>query len=243
VAKEQTKKKPVYQRILLKLSGDALKGSQPYGIDRLAVSAIAQQIKALAELKIQIALVIGGGNIFRGISVGAQGMDRVSADYMGMLATVINSLALQDHLEQLGVPTRVQTAVRMEQIAEPYIKRRAERHLEKGRVIILAAGTGNPFFSTDTAAALRANEIHAQVLIKATKVDGIYSDDPLTNPRAKLYQSISYDQVLIQHLRVMDATSISLCSQNKMPIVVCNINKKDELLKLVLGEKIGTLVQ
>jgi uridylate kinase len=236
------KGKAVYKRILLKLSGDALKGSLPYGIDQGALSSIAQEIQQLVGLGIEVALVIGGGNIFRGVSAGAKGMDRVTADHMGMLATVINSLALQDNLEKRGVFTRVMTAIKMEQLAESYIKRRAVRHLEKGRVVIMAAGTGNPYFSTDTAAALRANEIRAEILVKATKVDGIYDDDPVTNPQAKRYNTISYDEVLIKHLRVMDATAISLCSQNKMPIVVCNMKKENELIRLVMGEKIGTLV-
>jgi uridylate kinase len=232
-----------YKTILLKLSGEALMGQQRFGIDGDVVKYIAIEIEKIYELGINIGIVIGGGNIFRGVSDSAKGMDRVSADYMGMLATVINALALQNALEQIKIPTRVQTAIEMRQIAEPFIRRRAIRHLEKSRVVIFAAGTGNPYFTTDTAATLRASEIGAEVVIKATKVDGVYSADPIKAPNAIRYDSITYLDVINQGLRVMDSTAISMCMENKIPIIVFDICKKDNLKKIVLGEKIGTIVE
>lgn len=234
--------KPVYKRILLKLSGEALAGSQGSGINTVTLKQIAQDIKLAHSTGIEIGLVIGGGNIFRGIAASAQGMDRASSDYMGMLATCINSLALQDALEKESVPTRVQSAIEMAEIAEPYIRRRAIRHLEKGRIVIFAAGTGNPYFTTDTAASLRAMEINAQVLMKATKVDGIYDKDPVKNKDAKKYKKISYIDVLNQGLQVMDSTAISLCMDNKLPIMTFDLAKPGNILKAILGESIGTLV-
>lgn len=235
--------KPVYKRILLKLSGEALAGSQGSGINTATIKQIAQDIKLAHDTGIEIGLVIGGGNIFRGIAASAQGMDRASSDYMGMLATCINSLALQDALEKEGVPTRVQSAIEMAEIAEPYIRRRAIRHLEKGRIVIFAAGTGNPYFTTDTAASLRAMEINAEVLMKATKVDGIYDKDPVHNKDAKKYDKISYIDVLNQGLQVMDSTAISLCMDNKLPIMTFDLAKPGNILKAILGENIGTLVR
>jgi uridylate kinase len=232
-----------YKTILLKLSGEALMGQQRFGIDGDVVKYIAIEIEKIYELGINIGIVIGGGNIFRGVSDSAKGMDRVSADYMGMLATVINALALQNALEQIKIPTRVQTAIEMRQIAEPFIRRRAIRHLEKSRVVIFAAGTGNPYFTTDTAATLRASEIGAEVVIKATKVDGVYSADPIKATNAIRYDSITYLDVINQGLRVMDSTAISMCMENKIPIIVFDICKKDNLKKIVLGEKIGTIVE
>jgi uridylate kinase len=234
---------PKYKTILLKLSGEALMGNQKFGIDGDIVKYIATEIEKIYALKIQIGIVIGGGNIFRGVSDSAKGMDRVSADYMGMLATVINALALQNALEQINIPTRVQTAIEMRQIAEPFIRRRAIRHLEKCRVVIFAAGTGNPYFTTDTAATLRASEIGAEVVIKATKVDGVYSADPVKIPGATRYDSITYLDIINQGLKVMDSTAISMCMENKIPIIVFDIYKKDNLKKIVLGEKIGTIVE
>jgi uridylate kinase len=234
---------PKYKTILLKLSGEALMGNQKFGIDGDIVKYIATEIEKIYALKIQIGIVIGGGNIFRGVSDSAKGMDRVSADYMGMLATVINALALQNALEQINKPTRVQTAIEMRQIAEPFIRRRAIRHLEKCRVVIFAAGTGNPYFTTDTAATLRASEIGAEVVIKATKVDGVYSADPVKIPGATRYDSITYLDIINQGLKVMDSTAISMCMENKIPIIVFDIYKKDNLKKIVLGEKIGTIVE
>ena len=232
-----------YQRILLKLSGESLIGSQPFGIDPEIVTSIASQVKDIHGLGVEIGIVIGGGNIFRGLSASEQGFDRVSADHMGMLATVINALALQDALENAAVSTRVLSAIEMRQVAEPYIRRRAVRHLEKGRVVIFAAGTGNPYFSTDTTAALRAMEIKAEVIMKATRVNGIYDADPETVPTANMVPEISYIDVLTRGLRVMDTTAISLCMDNHLPIIVFNINEEGNIKRVVLGEKIGSLVQ
>ncbi len=234
--------KPKYQRILLKLSGEMLAGPKKTGIDTETIAAIANDVKTAFDTGVQIGLVIGGGNIFRGVAASAQGMDRASSDYMGMLATCINALALQDALEKAQVPTRVQSAIEMAEIAEPYIRRRAIRHLEKGRIVIFAAGTGNPYFTTDTAASLRAMEINAQVLMKATKVDAIYDKDPTKHADAKKYEKISYIDVLKQGLQVMDSTAISLCMDNKLPILTFDLAKPGNILKAVLGENIGTLV-
>ncbi|MFZ5469036.1 MAG: UMP kinase [Myxococcota bacterium] len=234
---------PRYRRILLKLSGEALMGEGKYGIHPPTLTRIASEVKEVVGLGVQVALVIGGGNIFRGVAGSTEGMDRASADYMGMLATVINSMALQDALEKQGVFTRVQSAIKMEQIAEPYIRRRAVRHLEKGRVVIFAAGTGNPYFTTDTAASLRAMEINAEVILKATKVDGVYSADPKKDPKARRYRSLTYLEVLKQKLTVMDSTAISLCMDNKLPIVVFDLTTKGNIKKAVMNpEEIGTLV-
>ena len=234
--------RPAYRRILLKLSGEALAGSQGYGIDPLVIDRIASEVREVAALGVQIAIVIVGGNIFRGVAASAGGMERATADYMGMLATVINALALQDALEQLGLPTRVITAIEMRAVAEPFIRRRAIRHLEKKRVVIFAAGTGNPYFTTDTAAALRAMEIKAEVILKGTKVDGVYTADPLLDPAATKYPTISYLQVLERQLKVMDATAISLCMDNKLPIVVFNLREPGNVRRVVMGEAIGTTV-
>ncbi len=231
-----------FKRILLKLSGEALAGQQGQGINPQVIKQIAQDVAEAYRAGVQIGLVIGGGNIFRGVSASAQGMDRASSDYMGMLATVINSLALQDALEKENVPTRVQSAIEMSQIAEPYIRRRAIRHLEKGRIVIFGAGTGNPFFTTDTAASLRAMEINAEIIMKATRVDGIYDKDPMKNTDAKKYDKISYIDVLNQGLQVMDSTAISLCMDHKLPILTFDLMKKGNILKAVQGEPIGTLV-
>lgn len=233
---------PFYKKILLKLSGEALMGDQEFGISSEVIASYAKQIKEIADLGVEISIVIGGGNIFRGISGAAQGVDRVTGDHMGMLATVINSLALQNSIEKLGVPTRVQTAIEMPKIAEPFIKRRAQRHLEKGRVVIFGAGTGNPYFTTDTAAALRAIEMETDVVIKATKVDGIYDKDPAKYSDAKKYQTVTYNEVLAKDLKVMDATAISLCRENKLPIIVFNSLIEGNLKKVVMGEHIGTTV-
>jgi uridylate kinase len=234
---------PSYRRILLKLSGEALMGDQAYGIDPAVATRIALDILEIQALGVQTAIVIGGGNIFRGLAASARGMDRSTADYMGMLATVVNALALQDALEQQGVPTRVLTAIEMRAVAEPFIRRRAIRHLEKGRVVVFAAGTGNPYFTTDTAAALRAMEIKAEVILKATKVDGIYTDDPVTNPAAVRFDRISYLQVLQERLQVMDATAISLCMDNKLPIVVFNLKVPGNIRRVVMGDDdVGTTV-
>ena len=232
-----------YETILLKLSGEAFMGNLGYGIDAETVKFIASEIKSVYDIGIKIGIVIGGGNIFRGVSPAAKGMDRVTADHMGMLATVINSLSLQNALEAEGIQTRVQSAVEMRLIAEPYIRRRAMRHLEKGRVVIFAAGTGNPYFTTDTTATLRASEISAQVVIKATKVDGVYTDDPIKNTNATKYDKISYIDVLTKGLKVMDSTAISMCMDNKMPIIVFNMFGKGNLIKIIKGEPIGTLVE
>ncbi|MEK6699304.1 MAG: UMP kinase [Nitrospirota bacterium] len=233
---------PPYKRILLKLSGEALMGEQGYGIDLAMMEKIASEIKEVFDLGVQIAIVIGGGNIFRGLAATAKGMERASADYMGMLATVLNALALQNILENRGVVTRVQSAIDMRELAEPYIRRRAVRHLEKKRVVIFAAGTGNPYFTTDTAAALRAMEIGANVIMKATKVDGVFSADPMKDKSAKKYDSLSYIEVLQKDLRVMDATAISLCMDNNLPIIVFNLNVPGNIKRIVEGESIGTLV-
>jgi len=228
--------------ILLKLSGEALAGTQEYGIDPAVATRIAQDIAEIQSLGVQTAVVIGGGNIFRGLAASARGMERSTADYMGMLATVINALALQDALEHNGVATRVLTAIEMRAVAEPFIRRRAVRHLEKGRVVVFAAGTGNPYFTTDTAAALRAMEMKAEVILKATKVDGIYTADPVQHPEATRFDRISYLQVLQDQLRVMDATAISLCMDNKLPILVFNLKTPGNIRRVVMGEAIGTLV-
>jgi len=233
---------PHYKRILLKLSGEALMGDSSYGIDPAVATRIAQDIAEIQSLGVQTAIVIGGGNIFRGLAASARGMDRSTGDYMGMLATVINALALQDALEKNGVPTRVLTAIEMRSVAEPFIRRRAVRHLEKGRVVVFAAGTGNPYFTTDTAAALRAMEMKAEVILKATKVDGIYNADPVKHPDAVRYESISYLQVLQERLQVMDATAISLCMDNKLPILVFNLKTPGNIRRVVMGEAIGTRV-
>jgi len=233
---------PSYHRILLKLSGEALMGEQAYGIDPAVAARIAQDLAEIQGLGVQAAVVIGGGNIFRGLAASARGMDRSTADYMGMLATVINALALQDALEKQSVPTRVLTAIEMRSVAEPFIRRRAIRHLEKGRVVVFAAGTGNPYFTTDTAAALRAMEIKAEVILKATKVEGIYSADPVKHPDATRYDRISYLQYLQQRLQVMDATAISLCMDNKLPIVVFNLLTPGNIRRVVMGETVGTMV-
>ncbi|ACH83400.1 MULTISPECIES: UMP kinase [Acidithiobacillus] len=234
---------PLYSRILLKLSGEALMGDGQYGVDREVVQRIAREIKDVSDTGVQIAIVIGGGNIFRGMAKAAEGMDRATADYMGMLATVMNALAVQDALEHLGLPTRVLSALHIEQVAEPYIRRRAIRHLEKGRVVIFGAGTGNPFFTTDTAASLRAVEINAELVLKGTKVDGVYTDDPVSHPEAMRYRELSYSQVLEQNLQVMDATAITLCRDNDMPIIVFSINKSGALMRVMLGEEEGTSVR
>ncbi len=236
------KLRPKYKRILLKLSGEALGGEGGAGINPAAVHDMASQIAEVRELGVEVVIVIGGGNIFRGLAGSERGIERATGDYMGMLATVINSLALQDALEKIGVATRVQTAITMSQVAEPFIRRRAVRHLEKGRVVIFGGGTGNPYFSTDTAAALRANEIGAEIILKATKVDGIYDSDPKKNPKAKRYTQVSYMDALQKQLKVMDATAFSLCMDNKMPIIVFDLFKPHNLKRVVSGEKVGTLV-
>jgi len=233
-----------YKRVLLKLSGEAFAGDQGYGIDPNFLEYITAEIKSLVDEGVQLAVVIGGGNIFRGITGLEIGIDRATGDYMGMLATVINALALQSALEKLrGIPTRVLSAIEMRQVAEPYIRRRAIRHLEKGRVVIFAAGTGNPFFSTDTAGALRAAEISAQLFIKGTKVDGIYTDDPIKNPQAEFIDEISYLETINRGIRVMDHTALTLCMENKIPILVLNINKPGNLLRAVRGERVGSLIR
>ncbi|MDP2599530.1 MAG: UMP kinase [Deltaproteobacteria bacterium] len=235
--------KPKYKRVLLKLSGESLMDPKlKFGISLPIVNKLAEEIKGVHSLGTELAIVLGGGNIFRGLSTEAQAMDRATADYMGMLATIINSMALQDSLEKAGIFTRVLSAVSMSQIAEPYIRRRAMRHLEKGRIVIFAGGTGNPYFSTDTAASLRAREIHAEAILKGTKVDGVYDSDPLKNKNAKRFDSLTYIDVLQKGLKVMDATAISMCMEGKMPIVVFDLFKNGNLKKAVLGEKIGTKV-
>jgi uridylate kinase len=231
-----------YRRVLLKVSGEALMGGRDYGLDPVMVERIAGEIQSVHDLGVELCLVIGGGNIFRGLSGAAVGMERASADYMGMLATVINSLAMQNELERRGVTTRVQSAISMQSICEPYIRRRALRHLEKGRVVIFGAGTGNPFFTTDTAAALRASEMGCDALLKATKVDGVYDADPARNPDAVKFDELTYNEVLVRGLKVMDATAISLCMDNAMPIVVFDLLTDGNISKAVRGEKIGTLV-
>lgn len=232
-----------YKRVLLKLSGEALMGKEGYGIDPDTVSDVASQIKDVKELGIELAIVVGGGNIYRGIRAEKKGIDRVTGDYMGMIATVMNALTLQDTLEKLGLPSRVQTALQIEKVAEPYIRRKALEHLEKGRIVIFACGTGNPYFTTDTAAALRAMEIEADVIFKATRVEGVYDKDPEMYKDATFFQEISYIDVLNKGLKVMDATAISLCMENNLPIVVFNIRGKDNMKRVVLGEHIGTIVR
>ncbi|MEP6716379.1 MAG: UMP kinase [Terriglobia bacterium] len=231
-----------YERILLKLSGEAMAGPLSFGLDPDRVKGLATEIAALAQQGIQVGVVVGGGNIFRGIALAARNMDRVTGDHMGMLATVINSLALQDALEQIGQHTRVMSAIQMHQVAEPYIRRRAIRHLEKNRIVIFAAGTSNPFFSTDTAATLRALEIKAQVIAKATKVDGVYDKDPMKFPNAVMYTTISYTEVLTKSLAVMDATSIAMCRDNKLPILVFNLNTPGNIMRMASGEAVGTII-
>ena len=237
-----TQKKSAYKRVVLKMSGEVLQGKQGYGIDPEVTRSIAEEIKDVKKLGVEIAIVIGGGNIYRGSTAEGQGVDRTTADYMGMLATVINGLALQDSLEKAGVFTRVQTAIDMQELAEPYIRRKAIRHLEKNRVVIFVAGTGNPYFSTDTAASLRAIELGADVILKATKVDGVYSADPKKDKTAKKFKSLKYIQVLKKGLKVMDATAISLCMDNKLPIIVFNLTKKGNIKRVLIGDKIGTIV-
>lgn len=232
-----------YRRVVLKLSGEALAGEQGFGISPPVVDRLTDEIKSLHAIGVSIGLVIGGGNIVRGTQASAQGMDRVSADYMGMLATIINALALQDLLERKGVDTRVMTAIRMEALAEPYIRRRALRHLEKGRVVIFAGGTGNPYFSTDTAAALRAMEIHADALFKATKVEGVYDSDPVKNASAVMFPELSYDRFLAERIGVMDSTAVTLCRDNKLPIRVFKLSTKGNIQRVLLGEEIGTVVR
>jgi uridylate kinase len=236
--------KPAFQRILLKLSGEALMGEQNYGIDTSVAESVAKEIKAVYDLGVEVAIVVGGGNIFRGVSKSAGNMDRSSADYIGMLATVMNAVVLQDALERLDVPTRVLSAIDIPQLAEPFIRRRAIRHLEKKRVVIFAAGTGNPYFTTDSAAALRALEIKAEVIFKATKVDGVYSEDPMLNPNAKRFERISFQEVLEKQLKIMDSSAISLCMDNNLPIMVFNMKQPGNILKAVKGDlSIGTLVE
>ena len=234
---------PQMNRVLLKLSGEVLMGDQPFGIDPAFVNELAQEVKTAKESGLEICLVIGGGNIFRGISGAAQGMDRAQADYMGMLATVKNALAMQSALEQIGVPTRVQSAIQMDQVCEPVIRRRAERHLEKGRIVIFAAGVGAPYFTTDTGAALRAAEMKCDALLKGTSVDGVYDSDPKKNTEAKRFDSVSYDRVLADNLKVMDATAVALCRDNDIPIVVFSIREKGNLARVLAGEGIQTIVQ
>jgi uridylate kinase len=238
-----TRKDPVYKRVLLKLSGEALLGEKTFGIDRNFTDYLAREIKSIHTLGIEIAAVVGGGNIFRGVSDNAHGMDRVSADHMGMLATVINGLAVQDALERAGVFTRVLSAIEMREVAEPFIRRRAIRHMEKGRVAIFAGGTGSPYFSTDTAAALRAMEVKADIILKGTKVDGIYDSDPMKNPKARKFERLRYIDVLKKGLKVMDTTAISLCMDNHLPIIVYNLRVKGNLKRIITGERVGTLVE
>lgn len=231
-----------YRRVLLKLSGEALMGDLGYGIDPKVVGNIAQEIAEVVQQKIEIAIVVGGGNIFRGVKASAAGMDRATADYVGMIATVMNAITLQDALEQIEIPTRVQTAIAMQEVAEPYIRRKAIRHLELGRVVIFGGGSGNPFFTTDTTAALRAAEIDAEVIFKATKVDGVYDSDPMINKNAHRYDSLTYQDVLTQDLRVMDGTAIALCKENNIPIRVFNLFVQDNIIRAVKGENVGTIV-
>ena len=232
-----------YKRILLKISGEAMMGDQAYGVDPATVDYIAREIKEAVSMGIEVAIVIGGGNIFRGVEASVKGIERASADYMGMLATVINALALQNYLEKYGIPTRVQSAIEMKELAEPYIRRKAIRHLEKARTVIFAAGTGNPYFTTDTASSLRAMEIGADVILKATKVDGVYSSDPMKDAAAKKYDTVTYIDVLKKGLSIMDSTAISLCMDNNLPIVVFNLKGKGNIRKIIEGKKIGTLVR
>ena len=233
---------PAYKRILLKLSGEALMGDDAYGINRATISRFVSEVKEVVDLGVQVAVVIGGGNIFRGVAPAAEGMDRATADYMGMLATVMNAMALQDAMKNIGLNARVQSALNIEQVAEPYIRGKAIRYLEEGRVVIFGAGTGNPFFTTDTAAALRGMEMNADVVIKATKVDGIYTDDPKTNPEAMRYKTISFDEAIIKNLKVMDATALTLCRDQKLPIIVFSIFKQGALKRVLMGEDEGTMV-
>ncbi|MVO99126.1 MULTISPECIES: UMP kinase [Paenibacillus] len=236
--------RPLYKRVILKLSGEALAGQQGFGIESDIISSIALQVKDVVDLGVEVAIVVGGGNIWRGIAGSAKGIDRATADYMGMLATVMNSLAMQDALENIGVPTRVQSSISMQQVAEPYIRRRAIRHLEKGRVVIFAAGTGNPYFSTDTTAALRAAEIEAEVILMAkNKVDGVYSADPFKDATAEKYETLTYMEVLNKNLGVMDSTASSLCMDNNIPLIVFSITENGNIKRVVLGEKIGTIVK
>jgi uridylate kinase len=234
--------KSKYKRILLKLSGEALLGEKSFGIDQKVLKYIARELKGISKSGVQVAIVIGGGNIFRGLEASAEGMERTSADYMGMLATALNALALQNALETNGMPTRVQSAIEMQELAEPYIRRKAVRHLEKGRFVIFAAGTGNPYFTTDTAAALRAAEIGAEVIMKATKVDGVYSSDPMKDTKARKFKTISYLDVLKKGLKVMDSTATSLCMDNQMPIIIFSLLKKNNIKKILEGKKVGTIV-
>jgi uridylate kinase len=231
-----------YQRILLKVSGEVLAGQGSFGIDAARVAALSEEVAEVARAGVQIGLVVGGGNFFRGVAAAAQKMDRVAADHMGMLATVINALALQDALEKSGVPTRVMTAIEMHSVAEPYIRRRAIRHLEKGRIVVFAAGTSNPYFSTDTAATLRGLEIHAELVAKATRVDGVYDKDPLTNSDAVRFGEISYSEMLSRNLRVMDASAVAMCRDNHLPIMVFNLNVRGNIMRMAMGEPIGTLI-
>jgi uridylate kinase len=234
--------KPAYKRILLKLSGEALMGDDAYGINRATISRIVAEVKEVVDLGVQVAVVIGGGNIFRGVAPAAEGMDRATADYMGMLATVMNAMALQDAMKNIGLNARVQSALNIEQVAEPYIRGKAIRYLEEGRVVIFGAGTGNPFFTTDTAAALRGMEMNAEIVIKATKVDGIYTEDPKSNPDAMRYKTISFDEAISKNLKVMDATALTLCRDQKLPISVFSIFKQGALKKVIMGEDEGTMV-
>ena len=234
---------PHYKRILLKLSGEVLMGEQDYGIDPAYVARLAEEVKAAQETGLEMCLVIGGGNIFRGISAASKGLDRTTGDYMGMLATVMNALAMQNALEQLGVQTRVQSAIPMASVCEPYIRRRAERHLEKGRIVIFAAGTGNPFFTTDTGAALRAAEMGCDALLKGTSVNGVYDSDPKANPEAKRFETITYDKVLSDNLKVMDATAVALCRENAIPIVVFSIRERGNVVRVLAGEGVQTIVR
>jgi uridylate kinase len=236
-------RQPKYRRVLLKLSGEALMGSRPFGLELEIIRSIAEQVRDVHALGVQVAMVIGGGNIYRGTAGAGNGIDRVTGDYMGMLATVINSLAVQDALERLDVHTRVLSAIEIRQVAEPYIRRRAMRHLEKDRVVIIAAGTGNPYFTTDSAAALRAMEVKAEVILKATQVDGIYSADPKREPKATKFERITYLEVLEKGLKVMDATAISLCMDNRVPIIVFNLGTRGNIMRAVMGEKIGSIVK
>jgi uridylate kinase len=233
---------PAYKRIMLKISGEALMGEDPFGINQRTISNIVHEIKEALDLKIQMGIVIGGGNIFRGVALGAAGMDRATADYMGMMATVMNALALQDAMKHAGIVARVQSALNIEQVVEPYIRGKAMRYLEEGKVVIFAAGTGNPFFTTDTAAALRGVEMNADIMIKATKVDGIYSEDPKKNPKAKRYEVVSFDEAIQKDLKVMDATALTLCRDQQLPIAVFNIFKSGALKNILLGQNEGTLV-
>ncbi|MCQ2559602.1 MAG: UMP kinase [Clostridia bacterium] len=233
---------PRYRRVVLKLSGEALAGDKGYGIDPIVVSSIASEVKKIVSNNVQVAIVVGGGNIWRGVAGSAQGMDRTTADYMGMLATVINSMALQDGLSKQGIDTRVQTAIEMREVAEPYIRLRAIRHMEKGRVVIFAAGTGNPYFSTDTTAALRAAEIEAEIILMAKTVDGVYDSDPKKNPEAEKFDKLTYIEVLNRGLAVMDTTAISLCMDNQIPLLVFNLNQAGNIMKAIMGETIGTYI-